>query len=367
MRKIITIVFFALFSCGGKMDSSVKIIDFDEVKKVSGDLLIEKVVPLESDSSELLGEFLKTIIGENGLFVMNYNGGKGIHHFSLDGKHLGIVAEVGEAPGHVRNIKEFRISKDELLVMSNNGNSVDIHSFSEDHFLTKTTTFPVNAFTFYPTDNSKLWFYSGFNWMAGDHRLIVLDSQGSVKKKLLANDFFEEMLPIDEQSFFEGFNRILFREPFKSSIYKLTEADSLEELMRFDFGSTTVPQNFWEMETFKGFEMISKSGFSDINFIEENEGFLFADIITQKEKDRKRELYVWRKSDNKELVIEIDEDLGYLNSPFGLKNDKILFIAYAPYLIRNIDKINMGEEVKLSIMSLTEDSNPVIIYAKIPE
>jgi hypothetical protein len=121
------------------------------------------------------------------------------------------------------------------------------------------------------------------------------------------------------------------------------------------------------MDPFKGFEMISKQGFSDINFIEENERFLMADIVTQREQERKRELYILEKSANKEFKVEFDEDLGYFNSPFGLKNDQILFIAYAPYLIRNGDKLKMSEEAKLALLDLTEDSNPVILYAKIPK
>ncbi len=367
MRKLLAIAFLALLGCGEKGPESIKLIDFDAVSKVSTDLFIEKAILLESDSNELLGEYLKVTVGPQGFYVMNYNGAKGIHHFSMEGRHLGMIAEVGEAPGQVRNIKEFRVFEDELLVMSGMGNSMELHAFSEDHNLAKTTAFPLNVFTFYPREINELWFYSGYNWMAGDHRLFTADGEGKIKKKLLPNDFFEKMIPIDEQSFFKGDNKVLFREPFKTSVYKLTELDSLEEVMRFDFGKSTVPKDFWEMDPFKGFEMISKQGFSDINFIEENGGFLIADIVTQKEQERKRELYILEKSANKEFKVEFDEDLGYFNSPFGLSDDQILFIAYAPYIIRNRDKLKMSEEAKSALLELTEDSNPVILYAKIPK
>jgi hypothetical protein len=83
---------------------------------------------------------------------------------------------------------------------------------------------------------------------------------------------------------------------------------------------------------------------------------------------RKREVYIWNKSTGKEFKFEIDEEeQGYFESPIGIEGDQLVFIAYAPYLVRNSEKLNLSVEAKASLASITEDSNPVILYVRIPE
>lgn len=364
---VLAIAILALIGCSKKEQASVKIVDFENVGIVSTDLLIEKATPLESDSSELLDEYLRVMYDKEGFFAMNTYRGKGIHHFSSEGKHLGIIAEIGGAPGQVSGISNFRLLGEVLKVTSGMGNSLELHTFSKSGELVSSTPYPISAFAFYPMNQDELWFYSSYNRVAGDHRLFIADGQGLVKKEMLPNDFNEKMLPIDEQSFFEGDNEVLFREAFKTSIYRISEEDSLLELYRFDFGASTVPEKFWEMDAFGGFEMINKQGFSTIGFLEENSKYLIVEVVWQKERDKKKELYIWNKESGKEFKIEIDEDLGYFNSPIGLEGDQLVFIAYAPYLVRNSEKLKFSDEAKASLAAVTEDSNPVILYAKIPE
>ena len=366
MKKILAFAFLAVIGCSEKEPEAVKTIDLGAVESISADLLIEKAIPLETDTTALLSEYLMVKYDKDDFFVMNYDRPSGIHHFSQDGKYLGMVAEVGEAPGQVMGIRNFRIVGDLVKVNSGLGNSLEVHSFQKSGELESTIPYPINAFSFYPQSKDKVWFYSSYNMVAGDHRLFIADAQGNVKKKMLPNDFNEKMLPIDEQSFFEGDEAVLFRESFKTSVYELSEGDSLREVYRFDFGATTVPDKYWEMDAFPGFEMISKQGFSNLNFLQETEKYLLADVVTQDENGQKKELYIWNKSTNKEFKIEIEGDeQGYFNSLIGIEGDQLVFIAYAPLLVRNSEKLNLSPDAKSALASVTEDSNPVIIYAKI--
>lgn len=368
MKKFLAFAFLAVIGCGEKGPEAVKLIDFNSVESASADFLIEKAIPLESDSTALLSEYLMVQYDMDDFFLMNYDRPTGIQHFSSSGKYLGYATEVGESPGQVLSIRNFRLLGDELKVTSGMGNSLEVNTFSKSGELRSTTPYPINAFAFYPVNQEEFWFYSSYNMVAGDHRLFKADGQGKVLKKLLPNDFNEKMLPIDEQSFFEGEDgAVLFREPFKTSVYKINEYDSLKEVYQFDFGSNTVPENYWEMDAFAGFEMISKQGFSDIVYLEDTDKYLIAQVNTQKERDQKKELYIWNKESGKELRIELDEELGYFNSLIGIEGDQLVFIAYAPYLVRNSETLNLSPDAKSALASVNEDSNPVILYAKIPE
>ncbi|PZX50719.1 6-bladed beta-propeller protein [Algoriphagus ratkowskyi] len=368
MRKVVAFAFLALLGCGEREPVAVKVIDFEAVEGVSADLLIEKAILLETDTTALLSEYLMVKYDKDDFFVMNYDRPTGIHRFSKGGKYSGLVAEIGEAPGQVMGIRNFRLFGDVVQVNSGFGNSLEIHSFEKSGELLNSTPYPINAFSFYPVSEGEVWFYSSYNMVAGDHRLFIADGKGEVKKKLLPNDFNEGMLPFDEQSFFEGDDAVLFRESFKTSVYELSEGDSLREVYRFDFGATTVPEKYWEMDAFAGFDMITKQGFSNLNFLQETEKYLLADVVTQNESGQKKELYIWNKSTGKEFKIEIDEDeQRYFQSPIGIEGDQLVFIAYAPYLVRNSETLNLSVKAKASLASVTEESNPVILYATIPE
>jgi len=42
-------------------------------------------------------------------------------------------------------------------------------------------------------------------------------------------------------------------------------------------------------------------------------------------------------------------------------------VAYAAYLVRNKENFHFGDDAKASLADLLEDSNPVILYAKMRE
>jgi len=367
MKKILAFAFLALVGCGAEEEQSVKVIDFDKVKEIPADLIIEKVVLLETDTTELLGEDLKVQYNKEGFFVLNYSNVKGIHHFSPSGQHLGVVAQIGEAPGQIPQIEDFKLRGSSLHVISSIGNRTDLHKFSMDHHLETTTKIPQYAFSFQPIENGDFWFYSGYNIVAGDHRLFLTDGSGILKRKLLEN----KTPPIGQvggYAFFQGNDRVLFREQLKNTVWEVTARDSLKEAFRFDFGSTTVPEEFWEGDLFAGFGKLMAEGFTDIFFMAESDRYFLADVITQKGMDRNKSLFVIDKKLNSQYKLKVNqEELGHFNLPIGVEGDYIMFIAYAPYLIKNKESLNVSEEVMNQLADLKEDSNPVIIYAKIPE
>lgn len=367
MKKILVFAFLALVGCEAEEEQSVKVINFDKVKEIPADLKIEKVVLLESDTSELLGEDLKVQYGKNGFFVMDNKSAKGIHHFSPSGQHLGMVAQIGEAPGQIPQIADFKLRGSSLHVISSIGNRTDLHKFSMDHQLETTTKIPHYAFSFQPLENGDFWFYSGYYTVAGDHRLFQTDGFGKLKSKILPN----KIPPIGQvggYAFFQGNDRVLFREPLKTTVWEITPSDTLKEAYKFDFGENTVPEEFWENDLFKGFGKLMAEGFTDIFFMAESDRYFLADVITQKGMDRNKRLFIRDKKLDRQFKIKVNqEELGHFNLPIGIEGEYIMFIAYAPYLIKNRESLNVSEEVMNQLADLKEESNPVILYAKIPE
>lgn len=104
-----------------------------------------------------------------------------------------------------------------MLIINGKGDRVNLHKLSVPHGVEEVVEIPRYAFCFQPLENGSLWFYSGYYLVAGDHRLFLTDASGKLKNVLLPNEF----PPIGQfggHVFFQGYDRILFREPLKTTI-----------------------------------------------------------------------------------------------------------------------------------------------------
>ncbi|TDK50391.1 6-bladed beta-propeller [Algoriphagus formosus] len=368
-KSLYLIVLLGFLACNSSKNdpNQVKTIPLDNIPIQEDKLLIGQAILLGSDTLELLGSELRTVFSKHGFFVSNYNGPKAIHHFSPQGEHLGKITEVGEAPGQVLRFEEFRIHGDTLILNTGKGDHIDLNFFYiPDHRLVKTIETEASAFSFYPNEDGSFWLYSGLNKAVGDYRLQRVDQMGKVIEKRLFNDFNDALIPFTENSFFEGGERLLFREPLFPEIYEV-QSDSLKLAYKMDFGSYSIPNEIWEIEDpFQLFEQLNKNGFADSYSIFENEKFFLADIVLQREGDYRKELLIIDRVSGESRKIEITQDnFPEYYSPFALVGSHVLFIAYAPALIQRIDELNVTEEVREQLKVLVEDSNPVILYGRL--
>ena len=171
MKNLIPFILLVLFACGKTEKLEPITFQFDQLEAIAPDFEIQKVILLESDTTELLGSDLKVTYDSEHFYIANYMRPKGIHHFSKEGKHLGIAAVIGEAPGQIRRFSDFKIYRDTLQVIEGLGDKIGLHKFSQTNELVSTQEYPLNVFSFQPVEAGH-WFYSGYNKVAGTHRLI---------------------------------------------------------------------------------------------------------------------------------------------------------------------------------------------------
>ena len=254
-----------------------------------------------------------------------------------------------------------------MFLISGRGNKLELHQISMDYKLEATSAIPHYAFSFQPRENGDFWFYSGYYEVAGDHRLFITDGSGKLKSRLLQN----KARPIGQfggYAFFQGNDRILFHEPLKTTVWEIVHGDSLKEAYTFDFGSNTAPEEYWEQDLFVEFGKLMARGVTDIYDMVESDRYFLADIVTFQNMEKSKSLYLQNKESHQQYKIKVDqEEFGHFYSPIGIEGDQIVFYAYAGYLVRNWDNLSLSDEAKASLANLSEDANPVILYAKIPE
>ncbi|MDO9554762.1 6-bladed beta-propeller [Rhodonellum sp.] len=354
-----------LLSCNNKHDFP-EVLELKEIELVSDKLLITKIIPLASSQSNLLGPYLNVKYNKDDFWILDKDNMDAIHGFNWEGESIGYVAVKGEGPGQLDNLLDFTLSNNKIIALSNLGNEINLSTYSSDNTLLSKDRYPINCFTFCINNKEGYWLYSGYNKMAGEFRLLSIDAGGQVINSFLKNDFNENMLPLSESSFFEGDGETLFRESFKPKVYKMNESGP-ELKYSFSFGELQVPDAYWEMDAMSGFEMINKNGFANIEFVSENSQFVIFDIFIQKENAIWKEIILLNKDtkDVRKLKVEAEKN-GHFLTPIGIENDNLLFISYAPYLVRNKDNLNISNELIMTMDAIVEEDNPVIIYAKIP-
>jgi hypothetical protein len=366
MNKLLILSFCItlFFSCTEKKEGTLILADIDEY---ADQLLVTKAVPLASTSSNLLGNYLSAKYNQDQIWIVDKSNMDAIHGFNWEGESIGYVAERGEAPNQIYNFKDFLLQDDQLVVMSNLGDEVVVYEFGFDNSIKSKVQLPFNSFTFEENGQDGYWLYSGYNKVAGDYRLRSVSKEGELLKSELPNDFNEEMLPLGEAAFFKGNGETLFKESFKPEVFTLTSNGPKLKYI-FDFGDLTVPAEFWTMEALPGFEMIDRKGFANIEFIAESSAYAVFDLFIQKEGESRKEIVIHNKKTKASQKIKVNRDLdGYLLTPIGIEGDQLLFISYAPDLVRNKASLKFSDEAFDKVSLVTEDDNLVIIYVKIPE
>lgn len=369
MKYLYIFLLLGFFACGGSQENSTEneIISIDQTPIEEGELLIDRVVLLDSSSDELLGAELKALSTDQGFFVSNYNGAKYLHHFGLDGSYLGPIFTIGEAPGQVPRFEEFRIKGDSLIINAGMGDHDNLMIFSvSTHEVIKEIETEASGFSFYPNLDGSFWMYSGLNKAVGDYRLHKIDESGKIIEKWMYNDFSESLIPFMEMSIFEGDGRLLVRDPLFPLINEIGK-DSLHQAYKFDFGAYSIPSEVWDIpDAMQWFEAINSNGFGDFNKIFENENYFIGDLVFQKEGQRIRKLLVLNRTSGESKIYETNEDNEpQYYTPFALQGDHLLFIAYAPALLEVVESLNASDAIKNQLSHLKEESNPVILYSKL--
>ncbi|WP_144602186.1 6-bladed beta-propeller [Algoriphagus algorifonticola] len=357
-----------LILCGcEKIRNETTQLSISEIKKINlNELKVDKVIQLESKSYNLLGAHLEVKFNNSKFWILDNNNPSNIFIFDTLGNSIGYTATVGEGPNSILNIRDFEIKNDTIIVLTNLGDKVEISYWDRNNFLLTKKTINANGFSFSIDEENKLWYlYSGYNKVAGNYRLKIFDKNLKLSSQLLENNFNENILPFMESSFFKGSEGILFKETLKPEIYRITGKEiSLE--YNLDFGKFKIPEKFWTMDPFEGFETINNNGFASISHLAENKNTLMIVVEIQEIGNTRREIILKNKQNGK--VRKINSNLNLESSfyyPIGFDNEgKIILISYAKFVEKDIKNglIDIPNSSDLDF-----DGNPIIIYAQIPQ
>jgi hypothetical protein len=366
--SFILILLFLIFSCSQKKENqpAKQVLELGSIlenpKKDDTVFKDIRYLKLETNPDILLGDDLYFQNKNDELYILDRAHQKSLLIFNNDGKFVQKVGAFGNGPGEYPAVNDFVFRNDTIDVLSNAGPKSTIYSYSEkgDFISKKQLNYLALSFEF--VHHQYYAVYTSFNKMMHDHRLYLLDREGNEIKKLLPNNTKIDM-PVGEQSFGLYEDRVLYFEPFNNKVFKF-QTDTIIPVYELNFGKYNMPEEFFNTDIMKGFEIINKQGFSNIKNVFENKENMVFELSRQKEEEPSNLfLITFNKKSGEIKHLTLTEDNYIFRYPIGI-NDKNEMM----YLVFSMGDVNQDFKkygLNVNITNFTESENPIVVFCKI--
>lgn len=368
-RYIALIIFIILYGCTSeeqRISSSVHL-RLSKIEDIDVPYRIEKLIPLETNESNWLGVFLKVRFHGDYIYVLDNDSRDGIYQFDKNGRYVSALAQVGDGPRNIPNIYDYTPFENGIVVLSGNGDHSVLYFFNNSNEVLNKVKLPLIADSFDLLPSGNFILYAGYNSSIFKYRLYETDINGKILNTYLPNSHSNNMIPVMESNFYKSNESVYFRESFNSKTFKFKSNHGLYESYEFDFGNSALPSKFWDLDFMEGFELINKSGFSNIYSYMESDKYSFFEIYLQKNNSVNNVHVIYDKMNKKAVKIAFNKNEGSIfYHPVRLSEQSdIYFISHPKYLKGTLDKLNFNAEDLHIINKLKEDDNPVLIYARL--
>jgi len=333
----------------------------EDFTEVNAPYKVSKLIPLATQSDNLLGEYLVVCMSEEYLYVHDENARDAIQRFDRKGNYSGVAVMVGEGPNNLNNISDFLVSDAVLEVLEGMGESSSIHIFNENGQIVKTTKASYLADSFSKLDEGNYVLYRGFNLPLTENRLVKLTPSGEITDVYLPNTYTGSLLPLSEQNFNSSENNLYIHEAFTLAVFMLS--DSLETVIQFDFGRYAIPHRYFEMDWMEGFEMINSQGFAFISNYWQSGDLQLIGVHVQVNGEFSRHHLLWNSAlEQGTKRICSSTQLPAFQYPIGIVGDKLVFIAQAAHVLE-LNPAYLPSNGK----TIEPDDNPVLVFVALSD
>jgi hypothetical protein len=346
-------------SCDRDATSVDRILRLKDFTEVNTPYNITKIIPLETQTDALLGDYLSVRISDEYIYVYDRNARNAIHRFDRAGNYMGPAALVGDGPNMLNAITDFLVSNAGLEVLESMGAYSRIQIFNENDQIIKTIETNYLGFSFSKLDDDTYVLYGGFNLPLTENRIVKISSSGEITHTYLPNTYTGALLPMQEENFNKAGNDLYFHEVFTPAVFSVS--DSLETALRFDFERYAIPDRYFEMDWMEGFEMINSQGFAAISDYFRLREFHFIGVDIQVEGNRTRHQLLWDEGKGTKRIFSTTQFPAF-EYPVAVIEDELVFIAQAAHVL-DLDPGDLPAEAQ----NLNPDDNPVLVFVDLSE
>jgi hypothetical protein len=374
MRKtfIILSVFALLNACDNKKSSESTItIDTTQDYFKQPVFTSVKFIPLETDSTSLLGDKIRLKFYEDEIFILDLAGKNCVMRFTSDGHFLNAIGQRGRGEGEYVNLQDYSIFEDTVAILDSYSGQSRILKYSKEGSYLSSIRLDFAVFSFEKTANGYI-LSTGYNRKNHKYRIHITDNKGEIQSSFI-KDNTELNLPMFEPNFFRWDSGICIHEVFEDEVYKYS-SNTITETYSFDLGDYSVPDEFFEKEFIESFPDLNKHGFANLKAYFESPRLSVFIIDTQILKgaetystayqifyDKFNHSLYRRNIVYNEVNGDPFQDLASLTN-----SDELVYILYPDQVVDNIGYLeSLGNPTGSYLSEVNEMDNPIIALIKL--
>lgn len=192
-----------------------------------------RLIPLETNSSCLIGTTTKVFVGKNRILITAPGGDSQIFHFNYEGKFLNTIGRKGKGPGEYNIVRGFTTFEDSSIVYVNMRSNRKIIKYSFDGSFIKEINYGKGLFSAKVLDYNRIAFNSYENY-----EVKIVNTQSKDIFQYLKSDNKGKI----KLKYFTGNKKtgFFYTAVGRDTIWQI-EKDSMWPAITFDFGSGHFP------------------------------------------------------------------------------------------------------------------------------
>ena len=387
MRNIMFVfLFFVFCSCSGVSSSFLKV-DTDSIAKknipiikpefegkrlsISDYLKSVRYVKLELSDESLIGEITKLEVFENRIYVHDLKT-KSVFVFSIDGRYLFKINNVGQGPGEYLQVNFFGIDRDRKEMVLSDFVSMKILRYDLSGKYLSTQKVPFRGYGIHPIHDDKIAFYSAYRKtekFKKEHLLYYIDSKNNIEKAYFpyVNEDDVDFISTQSGPFYSNGNDYNYFDRYSDMVY-LIGKDGLVPKYKFDFGDKVFDISYMERPSNELKEYLQKEEFPILYFVAENDNLL----VFNAGHNYKTCLGYYFKKTGEVLNAGSykDGDNSFGGMPIAAYDTFVIGVYDIAIMMSEKDKMNKdqikeGKFVKEKIAfleTITDEDNPALIF-----
>lgn len=360
LHLLLTSILLTAISCSNNEVQEIKTIKYpgnsgsakifyEKIKKI-------KLIPLETKDSSLLGDKIEMEVTPDYFFLTDQSAKKQVLKFDRNGKYTLSIGTVGNGPGEYIEILSANVYKDSVYIFAPPAASINVYDLNGNFGVTyKFEDYISQAYKLSDVFINYIGYGKNLPYRLVTHKN---GNQSEFMKHTSQIIALEDSTP----NFYKlSDDKLIIRELFSNKIYEYNQVDNqVNPYLVFDFGSLSLPENFFDMEFMESGEYLMSNDFMAIKrYLENNRnGLKITEFdLNMPKKGVVEKVYWINKDDAKGVWFSLDEKSLFFNSFRLFDNDKL-------YCLISPAKFKVMSDAEKRLFSTVCENNEIIESVK---
>jgi len=366
-------ILITLYNCANHTNFNIqtKIVNFGDIKKVKTSDLISEIefVKLETNSNSHFGKIDQIVIYNNKIYILDsYPGPPSLLIFSIDGKFINKIMNVGNGPGEYISADCFEIDEKEgLILLLDRQNNMLVRYRIDDLSFVDKLRIQIPTPTSFIFNSSENLYYYYYSLKDNNKHIVITTEKGNIVNTLIDPEPSGRILHGCTCNFYHFEDAISIFPYFSNKIFTINK-DTAYVKYELIFGENKMPDKDLFLNNSSSGVIMKEMMNGDEGRIRMLVPYELADLVLVKYYIKKDVFIgIWQKKMNRGINFkysDVTDDMGISGKfpfPIGVFKDKFIGVMNTYDIDTSCVK---NDQLKLQIKNISESDNPILILFK---